>query len=175
MREGVANSTSILDIPVSEESEELNDEEKILLDDVLKYQVDFRLRGEKSIALDKLKEGDEMLNEFGNIYCRVMNSLYKSFKPFKPIVSDEFVCFPFIYGDEAKSPIPDSMDKIEEHLSSIINFKASENLWIKRIVRVYDQNVIYFFKPNQKRYWTRSIAMHDADDTFEDLLENDLN
>lgn len=168
-REGVSLLTEFLGLPYSEKPLEFQEDEKILLEDILEYQVDFRTKGENSHVLDPVEDG--LLEQYADIYCKVMNSLYKGFKPLKAIKSEEFICMPFVYGDEPSVQIPASMDEVEEHLSTLINHQASDNLWIRRILRAADGNVAYFFKPNQKRYWTRSIAMRDASDTFSDLLE----
>jgi hypothetical protein len=42
---------------------------------------------------------------------------------------------------------------------------------IVRVLRIYDKNVIYLVKPKQLRYWLRSVAIRDADETFEDLVK----
>ena len=51
-------------------------------------------------------------------------------------------------------------------------------IFYQRVAKVYDtvnvQNkkipTMYFIKPNQIRYWTRSIAMRDADEVAADIM-----
>jgi len=39
------------------------------------------------------------------------------------------------------------------------------------VVRYYDANVILIVKPDRLRYWIRSTAIRDADDTLIDLRD----
>jgi hypothetical protein len=38
-----------------------------------------------------------------------------------------------------------------------------------RVLRFYDRNVILIVKPDRLRYWIRSTAIRDADETLADL------
>ena len=42
-------------------------------------------------------------------------------------------------------------------------------------MRIYDENVIYLIKPKQLRYWLRSVAIRDADETFAFLVNQEYN
>ena len=111
------------------------------------------------------------MKEFGEFYCRILNSVYDRFRPSEPIIGENFAVFPFILGKTPEMEIPDSIESMEETLKNLIDHKAGYNLWIKRILRVYSKNMIFLYKPNQKRYWLRSIAIRDADETFVDLFK----
>jgi hypothetical protein len=100
-----------------------------------------------------------------------LNSVYKNFRPLSPIVGSEFIAYPFVLGDKPEIEIPTSIVNMEEELRTLINAQKGYNLWIKRIVKVYHKNVIFLYKPNQKRYWLPSIAVRDADETFVDLFK----
>ena len=165
-REGVPLKGDILNLPFP--LIQFDEIEKILLNDVTTYYSDFRKSGEKSIVLESLHDND--LEIFGKCYCKILNSIYENFKPLTPIVGKEFIAYPFILGDKAEIDIPSSIEDIESRLNTLINNKQGYNLWIKRIVKVYHKNVIFLYKPNQKRYWLPSIAVRDADETFVDLF-----
>ena len=109
------------------------------------------------------------LNQFSEIYCRVLNSVYKEFKPYKPLKTDSFICFPFYYRDKPQI-IEDSMDELEDDLYELIQNNTNTNSRIIRILRMYENNTIYLIKPKQARYWLRSVAIRDADETFADLV-----
>jgi len=166
-REGVPLKADILSLPYPKSEIQFNDIESILLEDILNYYSNFRLQGEKSDILNPATAND--LKDFGATYCLILNSVYKQFKPIAPIIGKEFVAYPFILGDQPEIEIPITIDKIENTLKKLIDYKANYNLWIKRIIKVYDKNVIVLYKPNQKRYWLKSIAIRDADETFIDL------
>lgn len=166
-REGVPLKGDILNLPYPQI--EFDEIENVLLSDVVNYYSDFRKSGEKSIVLESLENND--LDVFGQLYCKILNSIYNNFKPLSPIIGEEFIAYPFMLGDETEIDIPSSIENIEFKLKSLINSKQGYNLWIKRIVKVYYKNVIFLYKPNQKRYWLPSIAVRDADETFVDLFK----
>ncbi len=168
-REGVVLKDNILSLPYSERILNFDSIEKILLDDISKYYSDFRKEGEKSKVLNM--SSDQDLKNFGETFCKILNSIYDNFKPLTPIVGNEFIAYPFILGNQPEIEIPNTIYDIEEKLKSLIDHQISYNLWVKRIIKVYHRNVILLYKPNQKRYWLRSIAIRDADETFNDLYE----
>ena len=165
MREGVPLMTDILSLPFP--NIELNQIERVLLSDVSNFLSAFRKEGEKSDILNPASQDD--LRLFGKMYCKILNSIYDNFMPLAPVVGNEFIAYPFILGSEPEMEIPNTISGIEGKLKSLIDHQVSYNLWVKRIIRVYHKNVIILYKPNQKRYWLRSIAVRDADETFNDL------
>lgn len=167
-REGVPLKLDILSLPHPESNVELNEIEKVLLDDVLIYYSEFRKEGEKSSILHEVTTKD--LEIYGTYYCRILNSVYKDFKPRTPIIGKEFIAYPFVLGEYPEIEIPESIVEIENILRNLIDNRVGYNLWIRRILKVYHKNVIFLYKPNQKRYWLRSIAVRDADETFMDLF-----
>ena len=68
-----------------------------------------------------------------------------------------FICYPFCYGDAPQIELPDN-NKIVTYLEELLHKQHSSRLFVHRILRLYDHNVIFMVKPNQKRYWLRSIA-----------------
>jgi hypothetical protein len=156
-----------LPYPEDEKDLELTDIEQILVDDVLDYMLDFRSKGEKSDAEKPVDDGQ--LNQFSEIYCRVLNSVYKEFKPYKPLKTETFICFPFYYKDKPQI-IEDSMNELEAALHELIQNNTNKNSRIVRMLRMYENKTIYLIKPKQARYWLRSIAIRDADETFADLV-----
>lgn len=168
-REGVPLKSDILSIPYPEKEIVFNYIERILLEDIISHYSKFRKEGEKSIVLNKVTNPE--LIEFGDYYCRILNSVYKKFKPLKPIIGNEFICYPFVLGTKPEMPIPATIKEVEPALKNLLDKKYDYNLWVKRILRVYAKNVIFLYKPNQKRYWLRSIAIRDADETFVELYK----
>ncbi len=156
-----------LPFPEDEKELELSGPEQILVDDVLDYMLDFRRKGEASVAEKPVTE--HQLDQFGDTYCRMLNSVYKKFKPYIPLKTDSFICFPFHYKDRSEIP-GDGIDTIEDDLYELIQNNVSTNARIIRILRIYEENTIYLIKPKQTRYWLRSVAIRDADETFSDLI-----
>lgn len=156
-----------LPYPEDETELELTETEQILVDDVLDYMLDFRRNGEKSVGEKPVN--DYQLQQFSEIYCKVLNSVYKEFQPYDPLQTNSFICFPFYYKDKPQI-MTGSMDELENYLYELIQNNTSTNSRIVRMLRVYENNTIYLIKPKQTRYWLRSVAIRDADDTFADLV-----
>ena len=142
--------------------------EQTLVEDIADYLVDFRRKGENAAILSKADESD--LQNFGKMYCDILNPVYKEFSPLQPIRLGSFICYPFCYGDAPQIELPDK-EHVVPFLDELLHSRHSSRLFINRILRLYEQNVIFMIKPDQKRYWLRSIALRDADETLIDLLE----
>lgn len=146
---------------------DLNLWEQVLVDDIDNYLVDFRRNGENATILTKTDESD--LYSFGELYCSILNPVYKQFRPLESIPMGSFICYPFCYGDAPKMELPEE-NEVVQFLDELLRRQHGSRLFVNRILRMYEQNVIFMIKPNQKRYWLRSIALRDADETLVDLL-----
>lgn len=147
---------------------ELSDIEKILVKDTLEYMPDFREKGENSVLLKPVDT--DQLNLFGDTFCKILNTVYDKFKPHQPMETDNYICFP-IYYDQKPQLEADAPGKLENHLNKLVYKEFQKHLRVVRVLRIYDKNVIFLVKPKQLRYWLRSIAVRDADETFEDLVK----
>jgi hypothetical protein len=164
------NKGDIMKLPYPDDMQDvdLNFWEQALVDDIENYLVDFRRSGENAIVLSEADESD--LHGFGEMFCSILNPVYKQFRPLKSIPMGSFICFPFCYGDTPQVELPDQ-NEVVPFLDELLRRRQGGRLFINRILRIYEQNVIFMVKPNQKRYWLRSIALRDADETLVDLLE----
>lgn len=147
----------------------LSKTEKVIRDDVLDHIQLFIRRGDKS-ELFQRKPTTEELVKFGEVYCDLLRSVYESLKPYGPIIMSGLICFPFYFGSEPDIGLDDS-EKLENNLNTLIQRQHHKTLQVSRIVRLYENNVIYIVKPNLLRYWIQSIAIRDADETFVELRE----
>jgi len=146
---------------------ELNEIENIVLTDFIKYLVEFRRTGEKSkIAVQNASRQE--LSEFGDVYCEILKSVFKTIKPSHYFETDSYICFPFYFGEEPTIDFSNS-DLAEKHIEQLVYKNSGISLRLTRIVRLYEGNVIYLIKPKKLRYWLKSIALRDADETFSDL------
>lgn len=161
--------SDIMELPYPDDTQdiELNFWEQALVDDIGNHLIDFRRSGEKSSILSKANDSD--LRSFGEMYCNILNPVYKQFRPLSPIPMGSFVCYPFCFGDTPQIALPQE-DTVVPYLEELLHHQPGSRLFVNRILRLYEQNVIFMIKPNQKRYWLRSIALRDADETLIDLL-----
>lgn len=169
LREGSLYLVDIENLPYPENksSLELNDIENVIIEDFLEYLLPFRIR-QKSKALNDTKKID--LKNFATYYCKVLNSVYKNLKPHDNYLeTDSFICTAFYFGEEKPTIDFGNKEEAEKYLENLVYNNSNQHLKITRVVRIYDKNVIYLIKPKQVRYWLRSVAVRDADDTFADL------
>ena len=114
---------------------------------------------------------DQMLQDYQEWYLKVLNSVYKDFKPTTPIFGNGYIGFAFYLGDEPRTTMPKNSNEFEQKVMRILHYQHSHQLYVRHILTVFEENVVFIFKPNQKRYWTRSIAIMDADETFAELFD----
>ena len=54
-------------------------------------------------------------------------------------------------------------------LDKLLHEQRGTTLYVTRIARIYDGNFVFLLKPDRLRYWLRSVALRDADETLSDL------
>ncbi len=160
------NDIDNLPYPESKNELELFEIEQTLVDDVLNYMIEFRSKGENAKIVKKVSKED--LDKFAAVYCKMLNTVYKNLQPYKQaIFTKNYVCLPFYFGEPEPNIDANDLTKFEQDLNQLlIKHQPGANLRVIRLLRIYEQNIIYIIKPNQLRYWLRSVAVKDADETF---------
>lgn len=149
---------------------ELSNNEKIIVQDILQYGLNLLKEGEKAEA-SVTKPSAEQLASFGAVFCQNLNTIYQSegneFRPLEPIEHIAFICYPFIYGDETVPEInpPATLNDLETLLRE--KRRAVE---FQRVVRLYQNDIVYLIKPKMLKYWLKSVALRDATDVMQDLI-----
>ncbi len=62
-----------------------------------------------------------------------------------------------------------SDEEIRERLKEIDSYtysRFSQSIYFRKIIKYYNDDTIFIIKPNEKRFWSRAMAMNDADDIF---------
>ena len=164
-----------LNLPYPDNLEELqlSNNEKIICDDIISFKLEELSKGENAkinITLTSEKE----LEDFGQVFCESLNAIYqqngKSFKPLEPIKTLSYTCFPFSYGNAGFNPVLAS--KIQEgDLTDLIE-NEQESVRYRRVLRLYQKDMVFLIKPNTLRYWLKSIALRDASDVMVDLINS---
>ncbi|MCW3110041.1 MAG: hypothetical protein JWQ09_4547 [Segetibacter sp.] len=146
--------------------------ERILRDDVLNYSLDEISRGENAKTNNITKEQD--LYQFGEVFCKSLNSVYadngKMFKLSSIIDSQTFFATIFNYtSKDIGKPTIKTSKQSELSISELVTKQTGKNLRINRVLKIYEKDKVYLIKPKQLRYWLKSIALRDADETLNDL------
>jgi len=141
--------------------------EKALSNDVLKYMAEYVRRGQNSQLLKKSASIDD-LREYSSVFTRMLGSVYDNIKASNPIFLNGLTCQPFYFGECPNLAWLEEQN--EDELREIIyDDKKHAYLRTIRVLRFYSENIVLLVKPDRLRYWIRSTAIRDADETLIDL------
>jgi hypothetical protein len=147
---------------------QLTNNENIIVSDFAKYILPYFDSTQAPISDNTARFED--LKVFGLLYCQRLNAIYEK---------DGEKYYPSFYyeGDNSFVYVLDYTDKpcdfhkivSKDDFNALLSFKT-EDYSVKRIVRIYKEKRIIMIKPKQVRFWMKTIALRDADDTFNDII-----
>ena len=147
----------------------LSPHEQILAADIVAYYRDLIRLGEDSAAMKE--PGVPALSAFNDVFTARINGVYKNNK-LRALQSQAWpgvICQPYVFGqgdaDWSKA------DELRGKVDALLREKRGGGINVTRIARLYDGACAYLLKPNRLRYWLRSVALRDADETLADLSE----
>ena len=175
-RSFVSKSTSVfksdvdlLPFPEKDRSFNLSFWEQVVKEDVLNYMGDYVRLGQNSKLLQNTASKKDVL-KYSDLFIKMLGRIYDNLKASKPIFLNKFICQPFYFGDH---PELEWIDKdAEAGLEKLIYSDNHANLRTVRVFRFYDKNVLLIVKPDRLRYWIRSTAIRDADETLTKLYQD---
>jgi SAM-dependent methyltransferase len=155
-----------LPYPADEQELQFSFWEEGIQDDVLSFMADYVRLGQNSELITKTADASA-LDAYCQMFCRMLGSVYRNLCAADPVRLDALICQPFYFGERPESPLLryDSLDQIHR----LVYQDQHESLRTVRIVRFYADNVMLIIKPDRLRYWIRSTAIRDADETLVDL------
>lgn len=139
--------------------------EGILCDDLVNLTTEFVRRGQNSRLL-KQRATVADLEAYAVVFIEMLGSVYADLLIAKSISLDGVACQAFCFGE---APDLDWPDDWNVPLRKLIYVQHGESLRTVRVLRIYERNVILIVKPDRLRYWIRSTAIRDADETLVDL------
>ena len=114
------------------------------------------------------------MKEFGKVFCESLNPIYqkdeRKFKPLTTIQTLSYICYPFAYGNDEF--LPEVSTKIKEGDLSELMENQQESVHYRRILRLYQKDLVFLVKPKTLRYWLKSVALRDASDVMIDLVNS---
>jgi hypothetical protein len=156
----------------------LSNTERMLIEDVLEYSLDVFRRGDKSKACDSA--GIDDLVDYAKTFCDTLNSILRfgESETWATVYAGEaplrLVSIHFNSTEEKDSiEIQQATDKLQAVLSDLesrVRTEYSESLYVRRSVKVYDEYTLHIVKPNEKQFWSRSMALRDATETLAEGL-----
>ena len=70
-----------------------------------------------------------------------------------------------------------SSSKVNAILSLLEDYsytQFSESVYYRRFIRYYLDDTIYIVKPNEQRFWSRTMALNDADEIVLEFMTSDV-
>lgn len=160
------SQADILGLPYPEDGNlDLSENEQVLVDDIVDHYRDLVRFGDESAAVAPVKS--KHLTAFASAYVRQINATYKTLRSLDPVTWPGIVCQPFVFG-QGKVDWSNA-DELRGKLASLIAERRGPSLEVTRVVRYYDGAFLFMLKPDRLRYWLRSVALRDADETLDDL------
>ena len=150
----------------------LSENNRYIINDMIKYNIDLFYKGHKSIAVKPLETKEfelyaiklsEELNEV--LENSDMELIAKIYEPsyYNPL---SLIRFQFVEKNSSREVEVVSIDsEFNESLSKLNKFtidEYSKSIYMQKNITYYDDDLIYIIKPNQKRFWTQSQAIEDA-------------
>ena len=140
--------------------------ESAIAEDATEYMTSYVRLGHKSELLKRAADS-KVVAQYSAMLCRMLESVYTNICAADPLFLNGIICQPIYFGDE---PLVEWLGPdCEEHLEELLYDDVLESLRTIRVVRLYHENVVFIFKPDRLRYWIRSTAVRDADDTLIEL------
>ncbi|MGB0883824.1 MAG: HsdM family class I SAM-dependent methyltransferase [Flavobacteriales bacterium] len=158
------------------ESFNLSQNEITLLNDGINYSLDLFHKQKKSKALFPALQ--EQINSFSTLISNELNNFLEgqdlfanakmyNINRFSPLMMIK------ISFDEKKSEVFESDECIDDELK-----KLDKHLWEEKATNIYFRkklnyktgNDIYIIRPNQRRFWSQSMALEDASELILEIL-----
>lgn len=146
--------------------------ERIVVDDIVDAYRDLIRFGADARVMEPCGTSD--LAAFTSVFLAQINGVYSE-NPLRVLPPQSFSgarCQPFVFGPGEVDW--QGADGLRDKLQALLRHRAGRDLYMTRVVRIYDGSYIFLLKPDRRRYWLRSIALRDADEVLADLREQGL-
>lgn len=154
---------------------QLDKKQIFLIENVLSGSLDLFNKGESSEAKKASTKQDQ--TQYAETICFEINSLLEQSSNLRgwATIYDIPLRIPLnlvsihLNKEEAPNSVRNesSESKITELLTQIEKYtydQFSESLYYRKTVRYYKGDIIYIIKPNEKRFWSKSLALSNADE-----------
>jgi hypothetical protein len=152
----------------------------VLIEDLLEYQLDAFQSGQRSKAFRHCQKEDT--EQYAQHLCKTINE-FLSYTPEIGVWATVFDVQMHVplnvivlnFNQKAKKGtvqvLQDSeINQVLKDLEQFCYKEHSESIYYRKFFRYYKDDVIYLLKPNEKRFWTRSMGLNDADEIILELL-----
>lgn len=115
------------------------------------------------------ESGTNSCGQFASVFTRQISAIYRKnhLRALAPHTWPGAICQPFVFGNGKVDW--SGVDELKDKLDKLLHEQRGTTLYVTRIARIYDGNFVFLLKPDRLRYWLRSVALRDADETLSDL------
>jgi len=156
----------------------LTEIERRLISDTVNYTIDYFRRKDDSVATEPVSR--DILQEYARNSMLLLESVTKGTdKAFHSRVytgSEALKLVSFTLDSRSEIPTVEVITDSEElsttldDLLEYLQERRYKNVFLRRMMRVYESTTVFIIKPNEQRHWTRIEAYKDADDTLAEIL-----
>ena len=151
--------------------------EQHIIEDFLNTTMDRYYRGVQANAFEPPSVGD--LTLYAQAYADVfenttggnralLKTVYDGTPPYRAV---SFHLAPRgAQGQEPNIASEPELDSLLVRLERVATEEHAQSLYFRRNIKVYEAEAIHIVKPAERRFWTRSAAYNDADETIAQLL-----
>ena len=172
---------------------DLKESEKVLVEDAIDYTLSDFLEGEKSRGREPTtctaaeREGDPHMRAYCEYFIRVLRAGFGEDRPVSAVIfrsgaqdsmREPYRLVSFALGQSSADDVAFNDLGRGELFGALHRIwstqKERRGLAHRRVMRLYEvadgQPTIFLMKPDQKRFWTRSMGLQDGDDVALDLF-----
>ncbi|HYT36384.1 MAG TPA: N-6 DNA methylase [Ktedonobacteraceae bacterium] len=160
----------------------LDETERILVQDAVNLTIDLRMNREKSKAVDR-PQLDE-LEAYATQLIGVIQPFFQALNE-RALVADvlDVGKAPLYVIKFSLLPLPlhrpfvqiskeEGLEAILRRIAVLLPQKIADNIYTRRILRIYVGSDFYIVKPVQRRYWSRSSGLNDADSILSEHIRS---
>ncbi|MEA5457997.1 N-6 DNA methylase [Arcicella sp. LKC2W] len=158
----------------------LTSNEIVLIEDLINLTLDGFQNKKESIAFRpcqniEIKTYSQYLANNINSFLKFGSSLtaWVTVFPVAPKIPLNIVALHFNQDQEAGYIEENGNTNIAKILKEINEFtyqEYTESIYYRKFVKYYSGDTIYIIKPNEKRFWSRSLALNEADEIIAEIL-----
>ena len=157
----------------------LSANEQILIEDLIHLTLDGFQHKKESIAFRPTHAAE--MQVYGALLSKNINNFLKfggsltswvSIFPVPPSIPLNIIALRFNKAQEAGFVAETAKANVAAIMQEIAEFtyqKYAESIYYRKFVKYYSGDTIYLIKPNEKRFWSRSAALNDADEMIAEM------
>lgn len=158
----------------------LSETERILIEDLLTYNLDAFQNKQKSVAFRPCRLADTQ--QYATYLCRTINefldygeelSAWSAVFELNSRIPLNMVIVYFNTEKEADTvtPLPEKeIGQVLKRMDRYTYEQYAESIYYRKFLRYYADDKLYIIKPNEKRFWSRSLGINDADEIIAEVL-----